>query len=250
MKKTFKIFILVVLINLTKLPNAFSNEEKINIGLLVPMSGNNKNIGELIIKSTRMALEDINKNNIEIYPKDTSNNPEKTLKAAKELKDLGVKIIIGPVFFKNLIYLNEVENVIFLSLTNKTLDLPENIISTGVNSISQLRAIKKFLIENDLKNTIFLTPKLDYELEVKEAIKNSKIKYKDYYSYDTEPTKLTKQIEKITNYKIRQQNLEDEISRIEKSDLVNKEQRIEKLKFLNTIYMILNLQNLQNKLKK
>ncbi len=235
MKKTFKIFILVVLINLTKLPNAFSNEEKINIGLLVPMSGDNKNIGELIIKSTRMALEDINKNNIEIYPKDTSNNPEKTLQAAKELKDLGVKIIIGPVFFKNLIYLNEVENVIFLSLTNKTLDLPKNIISTGVNSISQLRAIKKFLIENDLKNTIFLTPKLDYELEVKEAIKNSKIKYKDYYSYDTEPTKLTKQIEKITNYKIRQQNLEDEISRIEKSDLVNKEQRIEKLKKKYTI---------------
>ena len=99
MKKTFKIFILVVLINLTKLPNAFSNEEKINIGLLVPMSGDNKNIGELIIKSTRMALEDINNNNIEIYPKDTSNNPEKTLQAAKELKDLGVKIIIGPVFF-------------------------------------------------------------------------------------------------------------------------------------------------------
>ena len=59
--------------------------------------------------------------------------------------------------------------MIFLSLTNKTLDLPENIISTGVNSISQLRAIKKFLIENDLKNTIFLSPKLDYELEVKEA---------------------------------------------------------------------------------
>ena len=28
MKKTFKIFILVVLINLTKLPNAFSNEEE------------------------------------------------------------------------------------------------------------------------------------------------------------------------------------------------------------------------------
>ena len=46
---------------------------------------------------------------------------------------------------------------------------------------------------------------------------------------------MTKQIEKITNYKIRQQNLEDEISRIEKSDLVNKEQRIEKLKKKYTI---------------
>ena len=30
---------------------------------------------------------------------------------------------------------------------------------------------------------------------------------------------LTKQIEKITNYKIRKQNLDDEIKRVENSDL-------------------------------
>ena len=34
-----------------------------------------------------------------------------------------------------------------------------------------------------------------------------------------EPTKLTQQIEKITNYKIRKQNLADEILRVELSDL-------------------------------
>ena len=33
--------------------------------------------------------------------------------------------------------------------------------------------------------------------------------YKDY-EYNTEPTKLTKQIEEITNYKIRKQKLEEE----------------------------------------
>ena len=43
---------------------------------------------------------------------------------------------------------------------------------------------------------------------------NSKIKIYKNYEYNTEPTKLTKQIEEITNYRIRKQNLEDEIKRI------------------------------------
>ena len=43
------------------------------------------------------------------------------------------------------------------------------------------------------------------------------------YFYDTEPTKLTKQIEKITNYEVRKQNLIDEITRLENSDDPNKE---------------------------
>ena len=82
-----------------------ANEEKIKIGLLVPMTGDNKDLGQLIIKSTRMALEDIGNDKLEIYPKDTSSNPDQALKSAMELKNLGIKIIIGPVFYKSLSYL-------------------------------------------------------------------------------------------------------------------------------------------------
>jgi hypothetical protein len=235
MHKFFKIFILVSIIYLPQYSYSFSNDNKIKIGLLVPMTGENKNLGQLIIKSTRMALNDIVDNNIEIYPKDTGSNPNKTLQSAIELKKIGAKIIIGPVFFKNLIYLNEVEDIIFLSLTNKTIKLPKNVISSGVNSTSQLNAIKKFLKLNEVKKTIFLTPNLDYQIEIEEAIKKSKIDILKHYIYDTEPTKLTKQIEKITNYKTRKQNLADEISRIKKSDLIDKERRIERLNKMYTI---------------
>ena len=57
----------------------------------------------------------------------------------------------------------------------------------------------------------------------------SKIKVHKHYIYNTQPTKLTKQIEKITNYGIRKQNLLDEISRVENSDDPNKEKIIENL---------------------
>ena len=193
------------------------------------MSGVNKEIGDSIIKAVNLAIKDIDNNLIEIYPKDTATKANQTLKSAFELNEIGVKIVIGPVFYESLTYLDEMKDLTFLSLTNKTLDLPKNVISAGINSTSQFNTIKKFLKTNNIKRTIFLTPIQDFEFEVKKGIKNSNIKvYKDY-EYNTEPTKLTKQIEEITNYRIRKQNLEDEIQRIKNSSDPNKEKKIKRL---------------------
>ena len=203
--------------------------EKIKIGLLVPMTGPNKDIGKSIIKAVSLAVKDINNNQIEIFPKDTASRANQTLKSAFELSQMGIKVVIGPVFHESLTYLDEMENLIFLSLTNKTLDLPKNVISAGINSTSQINTIKKFLEINNVQRTLFLTPITNYEFEVKKGLKNSKIKIYKNYEYNTEPTKLTKQIEDITNYKIRKKNLEDEINRIKNSNEPNKKIKIKNL---------------------
>ena len=238
MFKIFKIILICSIIVLFISKFGHTSEEKIKIGLLVPMSGEKNKLGQSIIKSTRLALRDIGNDKIEVYPKDTGSGPNKTLQSALELKRLGVKIIIGPVFFENIKYLNEVNDTIFLSLTNKTESLPNNVISSGVNSVSQLNAIKKFTELNELKNTILLTPDLNYKTEIKKAIKKSKLKISKHYIYNIEPTKLTQQIEEITNYKIRKQNLADEIKRIELSDINEETKKMKNKKFnkINTIH--------------
>ena len=227
-KLTKFIFFIFLSFYLLLFHTAIANE-KIKIGLLVPMTGANKEIGKSIIKAVGLAIKDIDNNLIEIYPKDTATKANRTLKSAFELSEMGIKIVIGPVFYESLTYLDEMKDLTFLSLTNKTLDLPKNVISAGINSTSQFNTIKKFLETNKVRRTIFLTPIQDYEFEVKRGMKNSKIKiYKDY-EYNTEPTKLTKQIEEITNYRIRKQNLDDEIKRIKNSNDPNKEKKIKRL---------------------
>ena len=42
--------------------------------------------------------------------------------------------------------------------------------------VAFLELVKKFISLKEIEKTIFLTPKLDYEIEVKKGIKNSKIK--------------------------------------------------------------------------
>ena len=234
MIKIIKIILLLVLTLLSHTQKVFA-EEKIKIGLLVPLSGKNAEIGQSIIKATQLAINKINNPSIEILPKDTKSKPETTLKGAKELSQLGVKIIIGPVFNNSLAYLDELRDITFLSFTNKIINNPKNIISAGINASSQLRAIQKFIELNEIKKTIFLMPDVNYKNEIKIALSNSKIKIFKSYVYDTDPTKLTKQIEKITDYSKRKQNLEDEIKRIEKSDEANKELLIERLNKKDTL---------------
>ena len=234
MKKIIKIILPLTIVFLVFVEEVFARE-KIMIGLLVPLTGKNSEIGQSIIKSTRLAINKINNSSIEIVPRDTKSTPADTLRAAKELGELGIKIIIGPVFNKNQAYLNELKEITFISLTNKGGNKSKNIINAGINATSQLNTIKKFLELKKIKKTIFLTPDVNYKNEIRKAISASKIKILKNYIYDTDPTKLTQQIEKITLYDIRKQNLEDEILRLEKSNQNNKERLIEKLKMRDTL---------------
>ena len=234
MNKISKIILLFTLTFLMPLESVTGNE-KIRIGLLVPLTGKNAEIGQSIIKSTRLAINKIDSTSVEIVPKDTRSDPNITLRSAKELGESGIKIIIGPVFNKNLKYLDELKEITFLSLTNKDNNGSKNIINSGINATSQLKTIQKFIDLKKIEKTIFLTPDVNYKYEIKKAISKSKIKITKNYIYDSDPTKLTKQIEKITNYERRKQNLEDEIIRLEKSDENNKELLIERLKKKDTL---------------
>ena len=153
MNKSSKFLFLLVFIFLYIMPQKILANEKVKIGLLVPLSEKNQEIGQQIVKTIRMALNDIKNEKIEVIIKDTKSNPKNTLKAALELKNENVKIVIGPVFFENLDYLDEVNDLLFISLTNKTIN-SENII-VQINSTSQLNTIKKFIDSNEIDKTIF-----------------------------------------------------------------------------------------------
>tara|TARA_B100001250_G_scaffold105281_1_gene88834 strand:- start:94 stop:1245 length:1152 start_codon:yes stop_codon:yes gene_type:complete len=234
MKTLIKFFITLILYLIFSSQIALSSD-KIKIGLIVPLSGEYSDIGSSIIKSVRLAINKIDDERIEIVPKDTKSNPIDTLRVAKKLNDEGVKIIIGPVFNESTKYLDELKDVTFISLTNKIYQNPPNVISAGVNAISQINTIIKFNKIKNLERTIFLIPKTDYKKEIEIAINKTNIKLKDKFVYDKNPTLLTKQIEKLTRYSQRKQNLIDEIKRIEDSSIANKNKKLEILKKRDTL---------------
>tara|TARA_Y100000996_G_scaffold375922_1_gene326986 strand:- start:545 stop:1696 length:1152 start_codon:yes stop_codon:yes gene_type:complete len=234
MKSIFKFLSLVIIIFYSFNQAAFS-QEKIKIGLIVPLSGEYSDIGHSILNSVRLAINKIDNNKIEIFPRDTRADSIVTLKVSKELYKKGIRIIIGPLFNDNIINLEKLSDITFISLTNKIYNNPKNVISAGVNAISQINTIKKFQKKNNIERSIFLIPNNSNKNEIKYAINKTKIVLKDIFEYDTDPTLLTSQIENLTRYRQRKQNLLDEIKRLEESSEINSEKKIEKLKKRDTL---------------
>ncbi len=234
MKTLIKLLLVTTLLSLALFGKSIANE-KVKIGLIVPLSGEYKEIGISVVQAMRMAINKIGDDKIVIKVKDNFANPRNTLEAAEQLYSEGVKIIVGPVFNKNLALLSEFKDVTFVSFTNKINGNPNNVISAGVNAVSQINTIKKFQKRENLERSVFLIPKTEFQSEIDYAIKKTKINLKDKFIYDTDPTKLTAQIEKITRYPQRKQNLIDEINRVENSEDVNKEKKIEALKKKDTL---------------
>ena len=89
---------------------------------------------------------------------------------------------------------------------------------TGINLESQLIAIKKFLKKSKKNKTAILFPKNEYSTHINESIKMVNLQNTKIFKYEVSPEKITKQIEKLTNYRQRKINLESRIKKLEKSE--------------------------------
>ena len=210
------------------------NDRILKIGVLLPLSGEFKNIGESFLKAIDLALYDIANKNINIYPKDSMGTALGTYKAARELEAKGVKVVIGPVFYNNLKRLGELDNITFISLTNTTNNIPKNTIAFGININSQIEAMKEYFDKNNLSKTLLLSPKSNYMNEIN-IIKNSNLKFYKNFLYDASPKKITGEIEKLTKYQERKKNLERRIKILEVSDLYKDKQELEILEQRHTL---------------
>jgi len=211
-------------------------DEKLRVGLLAPFSGEYKSLGESLLLSTQLALDEINNKNIIIIPRDSgSNNKERLNIAIKEIIDNGAKIIIGPMTSASFTELAKYNDTIFISLSNKEPKISNNVINIGISLESQLEAIKQLLIKEKKEKTIILYPKNKYEKFIDNKIKSLKLKNYKVFKYNSDPRILTGEIKKLTNYNKRKKNLETRKNILKKRD---DEKSNKELKFLETLYTL------------
>jgi len=215
--------------------NNLENEKILKIGVLLPLSGEFQDIGKSFLKAIQLGLYDISNKNIKIYPKDSKANALSTYQAAKEFEELGIKIVIGPIFFESLERINEINNITFISLTNNTKNVPRNTIAFGINIDSQIDALKKYFDQIKISKTLLLSPKTEFIDQSKYVMKKDVLKFYRTYSYDPNPKTITGEIEKITKYRERKKDLERRIKILEKSDLYKHKQELKKLEKMHTL---------------
>ena len=215
--------------------NNLGNEKILRVGVLLPLSGEFQGIGESFLKAIQLALYDISNEDIKIYPKDTKGNALNTYQSAKEFEEEGIKVVIGPIFHENLERLEEISKITFISLTNKTQKIPKNTIAFGINIESQIDALNKYFDKIEVSKTLLLSPKSDFIYQSKSVTEKDTLKFYRTYSYNTDPKKITGEIEEITKYRERKKDLERRIKILEKSDLYKDKNELKKLEQMHTL---------------
>ena len=215
--------------------NSFAdeNQKSLKVGLLAPFSGEYKEMGQSIMLSLQLALDEINDDNIKIFPRDSGfNNPEKLIQSIESLKEENIKIVIGPISHEDFKNLSSFKDMIFISPSNIDPKIQNNILSVGISLESQIKSIENFIKKNKRKKTIIMYPKNKYANLIDSKINSIDVNNKKIFKYSADPKLLTSDIEKLTNYKQRKRNLisrvkileekEDEASKIELKRLEQK----------------------------
>jgi hypothetical protein len=219
---------------ITQNHNNSENEKVLKIGVLLPLSGKFQDIGESFLKAIQLGLYDISNENVKIYPKDSKANALHAYQSAKEFEEQGIKVVIGPIFYESLERLNEINNITFISLTNKTQKISNNTIAFGININSQIDALNKYFNEIKVSRILLLSPKNQFINQI-EIIEDSELKLYEVFFYDTSPKKITSEIEKLTKYHERKKDLERRIEILEKSYLYKHKQELKELKQKHTL---------------
>ncbi len=190
--------------------NLLSNERNniLKVGLLAPLSGEYKELGNSLLYSLQLALEEIDDKNIFIIPRDSGfGDKEKLNSAIQDIRSQGVNIIIGPIHFEEFDQAKKFNDTIFISPSNINPEFAGNIISVGISLESQLIALTDFIKKQKKNKTLIMYPKNQYADLIKRKLDKMSINYKSFI-YDPNPEVLTGEIEKLTNYSERKRNLE------------------------------------------
>ena len=192
--------------------NLLCNENKsvLKVGLLAPFSGDYKELGDSLLYSLQLALDEIDDKNVIIIPRDSGNGDKKKLNlAVQEIRSQGAQVVIGPINNEDFDEVKKFNDMLFISPSNKNPEFQNNIISIGISFESQISALMKFIKKKKKNNTIILIPQNKYTEFVQKKLNLLDLKNYKIFKYSADPKVLTGEIEVLTNYVQRKKNLKN-----------------------------------------
>ena len=206
-----KLIIIIAYILIFFNSNLLSNENNniLKIGLLAPLSGEYKELGDSLLYSLQLALGEIGDKNVHIIPRDSGSRDKKKLNnAIQEIKEQGANIIIGPINNEDFEEVKKYNDVVFISPSNINPEFENNIISIGISLESQMITLMRFIQKQKKNKTIIMVPKNHYANFIEKKLDKLNLKNYKIFKYSPDPKILTGEIEILTNYSQRKKNLD------------------------------------------
>lgn len=174
---------------LTKKPTAHRKSivshatQPIKVGLLLPLTGKSKVLGNDLLQAATLALHDAyvgpksaRNAMVTLMPKDTKASPTTAAVAAREVIEQGAQMIIGPLYSESTKAVAEVakaRGIPVISLSNNRRIATDWVFAYGLSPEEEVARIVEHALAGDLKTFAILAPNDAYGEQVLNQLKES-----------------------------------------------------------------------------
>jgi len=159
----------------------------VKVGLLLPLSGAQAQLGEAMLQSAQLALFDAGYENFELLPRDTMGTADGARKAAQDSVNDGAELILGPVFAESVRAAKPITRRAGINMVAFSTDWGlsgGNTFIMGFLPFDQVERVIRYSAQSGLSHIAIIAPDTDYGRVVVSA-------YKSYAPrYDIETSKI------------------------------------------------------------
>lgn len=192
---------------------------KINIGIMLPLSGDTANIGQALLNAAILALFDSKDQRLELIPADTEGTSEGAMRATNYLINNNVDIIIGPLFSESIKAAHPIAKKANIKIIGFSTD--QDVAGDGVYLLSfrpeeQVSRIIKYASNQQYKKFSALIPDTLYGGRIMSILEPLvAAQFNELVAVETYPddaSLLDDPVKSIANYDFRRQEFIDEMA--------------------------------------
>lgn len=153
-----------------------SPDGKVRIGLLVPLSGDNRDIGQGMLDAAQMALFDLGKKDIVLLPIDSGGTPQQAVDAAHNALSQGAQLILGPLFSTSTQAVAPVARdagVNVVTFSNDPTVAQPGVYVMGFTVGPQVQRVTSYAISQNMRQLAVIAPSSSYGQNVVDVMQNT-----------------------------------------------------------------------------
>lgn len=163
-------------------------QEKVKVGVLVPMSGRHANIGQAMFNAAQQALFSNPNSRIELLIGNTQGHPEGASLAAQNVVNKGASIIVGPLFSSSTTAASRIaapKGIPIISFSNDKSVQNRMTYTMGIEPGTQIRRIMQLARDRGYKRTAVVIPDNEYGAVIRRHISSQPSGSYKVFVYET-----------------------------------------------------------------
>lgn len=196
-----------------------AGEPRFKVGLLLPLTGPDRDLGQAFLRAAQMALFDVGNPALELLPRDVGTTPESARQAAQEALNDGAQILLGPIFRQSVTAAGAVARkagVPLIGFSNDRTVAGNGVFLTGLAPQQEVRRIIQYAAGRNLSRFAALIPETSYGDAVAAAFRRSVQTVNGdlvrTVTYPPEREALFAPVKRLADYDRRRQALKQEIA--------------------------------------